>query len=773
MKTLFQSLATNYKPILQSRQRGIVISIVASMATVIFLRQSGSTESMENRFGRPALFHLREALQLAPSLDPRLIIYSYNDEAVSEWGRPETLSGTQWNEILTAISDHNPQAILIDMMFARRRKDPADVAAMNRAFKQKSPIYTAAAVLPSTLQRFKPFAMNSANFQASRENLDFLKKFSTTNATQTVLGPADNLNQLHETVGHINFRSPGFFMPIVPFPPDRMLKQLALAQLPAHSLKINQLELYVNGQQLWLNQLGEALINWGPRREYAKNTFKIIDLVEMRRSGKYSSLIKPDSIVLFLPLAFTGNNDFKETFIGELLGGYAQAAIINSTLNGKWLRLVDLGYAGVVSAIFLGLIGGMIRKNYLMILFATLSNLFFCGIVTGFFVYQSWLIDWLGPTIAFNMALLPVILSTTIAGELRSIRIHNALVGVLSPKMLSQISKSPDTFSLAPVEQTVTVMFVDFAGFSTLAERMHSRIVFESLKKHFTELGRIIHAHNGLVDKSLGDGLLGVFGFDPVTRAISTTHAEDAATCAQEIQKLIANGCADYNKSPTEDASVIFAARIGLNTGSVYIGNVGEEGRLDLTVIGHTVNLGKRFEDACEIFKVLLGEDTRKHLPAAIRDQLSRRNIQIKHHKELIEAWELDPFTNNEQLYRDALTGFRNFSNISRGMVRIPTPEGQKWVIYLHGQDAGRAVDYSSGGLCISLNAYYGNKVKLVFDLVVESTVNGKLIHELRGLVTTVKWGAKTDTGFRHGISFTEESAERFKVIFDSVQNKL
>ena len=94
-------------------------------------------------------------------------------------------------------------------------------------------------------------------------------------------------------------------------------------------------------------------------------------------------------------------------------------------------------------------------------------------------------------------------------------------------------------------------------------------------------------------------------------------------------------------------------------------------------------------------------------------------------------------------------------------------------MIYLHGQDAGRAVDFSSGGLCISLNAYYGNKVKLVFDLVVESTVNGKPIHELRGLVTTVKWGAKTDTGFRHGISFTEESAERFKVIFDSVQNKL
>lgn len=761
----------SYKSILQVRKRVIVIAAGMSLAISALLQQTGTFESLENRIGRPVLFRIREHLDLAPKLNSRLVIYAYNDEAINEWGRPETLTGGQWREILKAIADHDPAAILVDMIFARRRNDPSDVMAMNKAFKQKMPVFTAAAVLPNTLKRFTPFAMDGTKFQASASDLDFLKKYRQANSGQTILGPADNLRQLHHDVGHINFRAPGFFMPIVPFPPDKRLKHLALAYLPESSVKISDTGLAVDGSPLHINSNGEALINWGSRKDYAQNTFKIIDLVEMRRRGKLSTLIKPDSIVLFLPLMFTGNADFKETFVGELVGGYVQAAIINSTLTGDWLGHVQLSYLGIMIALVIAISGMILRRNFQMVAFAAASNLVaFTGIVAAF-LSTGWLIDWLTPAITFNLALLPVIISCVVSDEVKSMRMQSALAGVLSPKMLQQIAKSPTTFSLQPVEQTVTVMFVDFAGFSAVAERMQSRFVFESLRKHFAEIGKIIHKHHGLVDKSLGDGLLGVFGFDPVTREISNTHAEDAIRCAIELQRLIADDCADYNQSTEPGESVIFAARVGLNTGPVYIGNIGEEGRLDLTVIGHTVNMGKRFEDACEPLKVMLGENTRKYLPVELRSQLCKRDIQIKHQKDLIEAWEFDPFKSNERLYLNALSGFRKFSNISRIADRIPIPANQTWIILQNGKKTGRAVDYSTGGLCLELDTFYGNKVKLVVDVII-TTADGKTLHEAHELVTTVKWGAPSSTGYRHGVAFTEESSKRFRSIFDSLGNQ-
>jgi len=309
------------------------------------------------------------------------------------------------------------------------------------------------------------------------------------------------------------------------------------------------------------------------------------------------------------------------------------------------------------------------------------------------------------------------------------------------------------------------VMFIDFVGFSTVDEQLPSRVVFESLKKHFSDLGKIIHKYHGIVDKSLGDGLLGVFGFDPVTREVSNTHAEDALLCSIEIQKLIADECANYKKSDENKDAVIFSARVGLNTGTVFIGNIGDDGRLDLTVIGHTVNMGKRYEDACEPFKIMLGQSTQQYLSSNLKSKLTKRDIQIKHHKELIHAFEFDPFEDNPKLYSSALHHYREFSKISRSSERLMVPSGQLWEIWQTGAKTGAVIDYSEGGVCVDLSAFYGNKVAVTLDLHIKSAADGRILQELKDLHAIVKWGRKSDAGYRHGLIFTDESAAKFDTV--------
>ena len=757
------TLWDTYKSVLRSRRRVIVVTILMSMILCVSLQRSGSIEALENQIGRPTFFYIRDRLDLAPKLDPRILIYAYDDAAVREWGRPELLSGKQWGEIMGAITSHNPKTVFVDMIFGNPRKDPNDVAAMNRAFKSSVPIYTSAYVAQNPIKRAKPLNMTFKDFAANPEDLDFLKKYQGNNSTKTAYGPAENLKDLHRRVGHINFRVPGFFMPVVPFPPDKMLKHLALSNSELSNVKTNGTGLFINGSKIPLNEDGEAVLDWSTKSAYSKNTYSILDLVESRRAGQYSNLITKDSIVLFLPLMFTGNADFKQTFVGQLVGGFVHATVVNSVLSGKWIRVVDPAYWGILIAVFAGFVGSVIRRNYVMIIYTLGLNVAFFLSCLALFISKGWLVEWLNCLLAFNLISIPVIIFSEITEEIRSIRVNDALTGVLSPKMLEKINKSPEGFSLSAVEQVVTVMFIDFVGFSLVAERMPSRVVFESLKKHFKELGDIIHKHHGIVDKSLGDGLLGVFGYDPVTRDVSNRHAEDALLASIEIQKLIATECAAFNNATDNGDKVIFASRVGLNTGTVFIGNIGEEGRLDLTVIGHTVNMGKRYEDACEPFKILLGPNTESHLSGNLRRLLTKRDIQIKHHAELIQGFEMDPFHADPQLYTQALKVFRDFSKASRSEDRLVINPNQSWILMQGEIVEGQVIDYSNHGVCVDLNAFYGNKVALTFDLAIKSTQDGKILGKVSDLHAAVKWGRKSEQGFRHGLAFTSESSLKFQ----------
>ncbi|MCO5245496.1 MAG: tetratricopeptide repeat protein [Anaerolineae bacterium] len=146
----------------------------------------------------------------------------------------------------------------------------------------------------------------------------------------------------------------------------------------------------------------------------------------------------------------------------------------------------------------------------------------------------------------------------------------------------------------------VTVLFFDIKDFTSTARNMDSEEVYLIVDQTMRSLAEIIHRFDGTIDKFTGDGLMAVFGA-PVM------HEDDpvrAVSAALEMQRTMC----DLARQWADVAEV--KGRIGINTGPVVAGQVGNDHHLEYTVIGDTVNLASRLESAAQPATVLVSYAT-------------------------------------------------------------------------------------------------------------------------------------------------------------------
>jgi class 3 adenylate cyclase len=131
---------------------------------------------------------------------------------------------------------------------------------------------------------------------------------------------------------------------------------------------------------------------------------------------------------------------------------------------------------------------------------------------------------------------------------------------------------------------TAAILFVDIRGFTALSRRMPPPMVFDLLKTYRGIVTAAVQARGGFVDKFVGDGALAVFGADGAAAGIC---AAAAVAAALEILARIGRG----------DGGPNLAIGIGVHLGDVIIGALGDDERLEFTVLGDTVNVAARIED--------------------------------------------------------------------------------------------------------------------------------------------------------------------------------
>ncbi|MFO7708917.1 MAG: GAF domain-containing protein [Desulfobacterales bacterium] len=135
-----------------------------------------------------------------------------------------------------------------------------------------------------------------------------------------------------------------------------------------------------------------------------------------------------------------------------------------------------------------------------------------------------------------------------------------------------------------PLEElkTVTLLNVDIRGFSGIARRIGPRNTVQLLNRFFTVMGGIVFAHDGIVDKYLGDGFLSIFG----APATSGGDADHAVAAAIRMQAELGG----VNRTLQAQVGHTVGMGISIHTGEVVAGNIGFEKKMDYTVIGDSVN---------------------------------------------------------------------------------------------------------------------------------------------------------------------------------------
>ncbi|MBW2324153.1 MAG: zinc ribbon domain-containing protein, partial [Deltaproteobacteria bacterium] len=153
-------------------------------------------------------------------------------------------------------------------------------------------------------------------------------------------------------------------------------------------------------------------------------------------------------------------------------------------------------------------------------------------------------------------------------------------------------------------KKLVTVFFGDIANYTSISEGFDPEEVHQIMEGTFKILMDEIHKYEGTINQFTGDGVMALFGA-PIAQE---DHAQKACRASLSVQRAME----DYGEKIKRDASVDFKMRIGLNSGTVVVGSIGDDLRMDYTAIGDTTNLASRLETLAAPGTILVSASTQK-----------------------------------------------------------------------------------------------------------------------------------------------------------------
>jgi len=177
----------------------------------------------------------------------------------------------------------------------------------------------------------------------------------------------------------------------------------------------------------------------------------------------------------------------------------------------------------------------------------------------------------------------------------------------------------------------VTVLFTDVAGFTPLAEKLDPEDVHRIMNRCFEMITSEVHRFEGTINQYTGDGVMALFGA-PIAHEDGPRRAAHAAL---GIQRALG----DYGRELKAQGGPELKMRIGINTGPVVVGRIGDDLRMDYTAVGDTTNLAARMQQIAQPGSVVATDATHK-LISAFFETLDLGEMAVKGHAP-VRAWEV------------------------------------------------------------------------------------------------------------------------------------
>ncbi|MEJ8835701.1 CHASE2 domain-containing protein [Ramlibacter sp. AN1133] len=335
-----------------------------------------------------------------------------------------------------------------------------------------------------------------------------------------------------------------------------------------------------------------------------------------------------DKIVLVGTTA-PGLLDLRVTPVGETYPGVeTHANVITGLMDNRLHVKPDyaVGYEVVVL-----LVAGLLLAVLLPVLSATTAVTVSFGVVGALVALNYYLF-------AAHGLVMPLASALFMAGtafalnmsygyfvESRSKRqIANLFGTYVPPELVDEMVKDPDSYSMKATSKELTVMFSDMRGFTKMSEKMEPTQLQELLNEVFSKLTDIIRSNRGTIDKYMGDCVMAFWGAPVET----PNHAELAVKSALGMIAAVV----EINEGHRAKGIPEIGIGVGINTGTMCVGDMGSDIRRSYTVIGDAVNLGSRLEGLSKVYglSIVVSESARLQAPGFAWQELDRVRVKGK-----------------------------------------------------------------------------------------------------------------------------------------------
>lgn len=320
------------------------------------------------------------------------------------------------------------------------------------------------------------------------------------------------------------------------------------------------------------------------------------------------------------------SHDWFDTPVGMVYGVEIIADTIHSLLRGAPLQAASpAASAGMALLLLLLMVVPMTNPSPLR------RGLAVMVILAGFVALACALYVRQGLVLPMSYGVVAVVLSYALI-EYRNFiqerrqkkRIAKTFGQYIPAELVEEMNKTGQQVSVGGESREMTVLFSDVRGFTSISEGLSPQQLTELMNAFLSPMTRIIHQHRGTIDKYMGDAIMAFWG--------APLHDSDHARHGVQAALAMTKGMEELSDSFIARGWKPLKIGIGLNTGSMNVGNMGSDFRLAYTVLGDAVNLGSRLESLTKQYgaHIMISEFTKAAVPDVVARELDQVRVKGK-----------------------------------------------------------------------------------------------------------------------------------------------
>ncbi len=330
-----------------------------------------------------------------------------------------------------------------------------------------------------------------------------------------------------------------------------------------------------------------------------------------------------DKIVL---IGAVGTEDRLTSPLGTVFGPTIHLNALNAALAGDfiyetspWENLALIAAAGLTA----WLLGARVPNRQFRLLLLAVLLIGYYGGAQMLYNSSGLLPIFLSPMLILGGSAMTWTVFEQALDRREQQRIRRTLERYVSRDAVHEILDNPTSFlnSLGGERRSIAVLFSDIRGFTTMTESTEPQALVAQLNEYFNEMVGIVFAHEGTLDKFIGDAVMAHWG--GIATAGAETDARRAVGTALEMRTALARLNAGWKTRGVPELHI----GLGVNFGDAIVGNLGCDAKMEVSVLGDAVNLGSRLEGATKEYDLdlCIGEGA----AVLVRDAFLLRSVDL------------------------------------------------------------------------------------------------------------------------------------------------